>query len=171
MGNLTSSSTLVFNKGYAAPTFTQTTMAAMDGAELKQVQATCQALRKEMTALYEQRGGRESDEARLKQRRWRVLLLLGAMKSGLRATFLEADTRRTRVQEQKDVAETHQLQLQNLLYEKDHLLREIRRCRGFSTKEMDKIEFADGHLPIKVDADVHRQHLEQLTQELHARKR
>ncbi|OWZ24813.1 hypothetical protein PHMEG_00087 [Phytophthora megakarya] len=143
----------------------------MEGAELKQLQATCKALRGEMTALYEQRGGRHSDEARLKERRWRVLLLLGAMKSGLRDTFLEADNRRTRVQEQKDVAEAHQLQLQNLLYEKDHLLREIRRCRGFSTKEMDKIEFVDGDLPIEVDAEVHRQHLDQLTQELHARKR
>ncbi|ETP46002.1 hypothetical protein F442_07692 [Phytophthora nicotianae P10297] len=144
---------------------------AMDGAALKQLQATCSSLKEEMTALYEQRGGRNSDEARLKQRRWRVLLLLSAMKSGLRDTFLEADSRRTRVQEQKDVAEAHQLQLQNLLYEKDHLLRKIRRCRGFSTKEMDKIEFADGPLPIKVDPDVHRQHLDQLTQELHARKR
>ncbi|GMF49220.1 unnamed protein product [Phytophthora fragariaefolia] len=73
--------------------------------------------------------------------------------------------------EQKDVAEAHQLQLQNLLYEKDHLLREIGRCRGFSTKELDRIEFADGALPIDVDADVHRRHLDQLTQELHARKR
>ncbi|KAG1688071.1 hypothetical protein DVH05_004388 [Phytophthora capsici] len=143
----------------------------MEGAALKQLQKACTELKEEMTAMYEQRAGRRPDEARVKQRRWRVLLLLSHMKSGLRETFLEADARRTRVQEQKDVAETHQLQLQNLLYEKDHLLREIRRCRGFSTKEMDKIEFADGNLPIKVDADVHRQHLDQLTQELHARKR
>ncbi|KAL4146602.1 hypothetical protein PRNP1_012466 [Phytophthora ramorum] len=141
---------------------------AMEGAALKQLQATCTSLREEMAALY---AHRTSDEARLKQRRWRVLLLLGAMKSGLRETFLESDGRRARVQEQKDVAEAHQLQLQNLLYEKDHLLREIGRCRGFSTKEMDKIEFADGDVPITVDADVHRRHLDQLTQELHARKR
>ncbi|KAE9002519.1 hypothetical protein PF010_g13885 [Phytophthora fragariae] len=142
-------------------------MAEIDGAALKQLQATCKALREEVTTLYEQR---QSGDGRAKQRRWRVLLLLSAMKSGLRDTFLEADARRGRVQEQKDVAEAHQLQLQNLLYEKDHLLREIRRCRGFSTKEMDKIEFADGDVPIKVDADVHRRHLDQLTQELHARK-
>ncbi|KAL3664732.1 hypothetical protein V7S43_010480 [Phytophthora oleae] len=143
----------------------------MEGAALKQLQKACAELKEEMTAMYEQRTGRRPDEARVKQRRWRVLLLLSHMKSGLRETFLEADARRTRVQEQKNVAETHQLQLQNLLYEKDHLLREIHRCRGFSTKEMDKIEFADGDIPIKVDADVHRQHLDQLTQELHARKR
>lgn len=143
-------------------------MAETDGAALKQLQATCKALREEMTALYETR---QAGDRRAKQRRWRVLLLLSAMKSGLRDTFLEADARRVRVQEQKDVAEAHQLQLQNLLYEKDHLLREIRRCRGFSTKEMDKIEFADGDIPIEVDPDVHRRHLDQLTQELHARKR
>ncbi|KAE8998469.1 hypothetical protein PR003_g19567 [Phytophthora rubi] len=35
---------------------------------------------------------------------------------------------------------------------------------------MDKIEFADGDVPIKVDVDVHRRHLDQLTQEPHARK-
>lgn len=146
-------------------------MTAREGAELTQLQATCQALRDEVTALYEQRDVHDVDEMRLKQRRWRVLLLLSAMKAGLRDTFLDAEARRARVQEQKDVAETHQLQLQNLLYEKDHLLREIRRCRGFSTKEMDKIEFIDGIVPIQVDSSVHRQHLDQLTHELHARKR
>ncbi|RLN69689.1 hypothetical protein BBJ28_00018550 [Nothophytophthora sp. Chile5] len=145
------------------------------GMALRQLQQACKALREDMTTMYEQRsrphGGREPDEARLKQQRWRVLLLLGAIKAGLRDTFLVADERKARVQEKKDVAEAHQLQLQNLLYEKDHLLREIRRCRGFSTKEMDKIEFANEDLPIAVDADVHRSHLDQLTEELHARKR
>ncbi|CAI5703676.1 hypothetical protein KXD40_008878 [Peronospora effusa] len=145
-------------------------MAAIEGIKLKQLQATCQALRDEVTALYEQRDLHLKDETRQKERQWRVLFLLSAMKSGLRETFLEAETRRTRVHEQKNVAETHQLQLQNLLYEKDHLLREIQRCQGFNTKEMDKIEFTDGAVPIKVDFDVHRQHLDQLTFELHARK-
>ncbi|KAE8987840.1 hypothetical protein PF011_g19418 [Phytophthora fragariae] len=93
----------------------------------------------------------------------RVLLALLARlpERGLRDTFLEADARRGCVQEQTNAVEAHQLQLQNLL-------REIRRCRGFSTKEMDKIEFADGDVP-KVDADVHRRHLGQLMQELHIR--
>ncbi|GMF13025.1 unnamed protein product [Phytophthora lilii] len=36
---------------------------------------------------------------------------------------------------------------------------------------MDRIEFADGSVPIEADPDVHRRHLDQLTQELHARKR
>ncbi|CAH0475153.1 unnamed protein product [Peronospora belbahrii] len=145
-------------------------MATMKGAELKQFQTTCQALRDEITTLYEERNVQPVDEMLLKQRRWRVLLLLSAMKAGLRDTFVVADVRRTRVQEKKNVAESHQLQLQNLLYEKDHLLREIRRCQGFSTKELDKIEFEDGHLPIQVDPKSHRAHLEQLTKELGTRK-
>ncbi|RLN97643.1 hypothetical protein BBJ28_00004165 [Nothophytophthora sp. Chile5] len=106
------------------------------GMALRQLQQACKSLREDMTTMYEQRsrphGGQEPDEARLKQQRWRVLLLLGAIKAGLRDTFLVADERKARVQEKKGVAEAHQLQLQNLLYEKDHLLREIRRCRGFS---------------------------------------
>lgn len=40
-----------------------------------------------------------------------------------------------------------------------------------STKEMDKIEFEQGKLPFGVDAETHRQHLDQLTQELETRKR
>ena len=143
-------------------------MAAGKGSnKLQQLQATCQALRDEVTALYEHRDRGLPDE----RRHWRVLLLLSAMKAGLRATFVEAETRRALVQEQKNVAETHQLQLQNLLYEKDHLVREMRRCQGFGTKEMDKIEFSDGCVPIQVDDAVHRQHLARLTFELHARKR
>ncbi|TDH67212.1 hypothetical protein CCR75_002449 [Bremia lactucae] len=141
-----------------------------DGATLQQLQTTCDALKAEITGLYEQRGKKHLDELRVKQRRWRVLLLLTAMKSGLRDTFLESDARRMRVQEQKDVTEAHQLQLQNLLYEKDHLLREIRRCRGFRTKELDKITFLNGPLPIQADSVTHQQHLDQLTQELEARK-
>jgi hypothetical protein len=36
---------------------------------------------------------------------------------------------------------------------------------------MDKIEFENGKLPIAVDPESHRQHLDQLTQELETRKR
>ena len=140
-------------------------------APLEQLRTTCETLRDELTTLYEQRDSRPFDEKSTSQRRWRVVLLLSAMKSGLRDTFLAAGARRTCVQEQKDVAEAHQLQLQNLLYEKDHLMREIGRCRGFAAKEMDKIEFVDGDVPITADGDGHRQHLAQLTQELHLRKR
>lgn len=44
-------------------------------------------------------------------------------------------------------------------------------CCVYSTKEMDKIEFENGKLPIAVDPEIHRQHLDQLTKELETRKR
>ncbi|KAF1325139.1 Conserved coiled/coiled coil protein, partial [Globisporangium splendens] len=143
---------------------------------LQKLKRTCDEIRTLLLALQEQSARAKDqrvalDKARFKQQRWQVLVLLSALKAGLRDTFLEGDAWKTRVQEQKDVVEAHQLKLQNLLYEKDHLLREIRRCRGFSTKEMDKIEFENGKLPIAVDPERHRQHLDQLTQELETRKR
>ncbi|KAE9000565.1 hypothetical protein PR003_g19902 [Phytophthora rubi] len=57
--------------------------------------APVQNLREEVTTLYEQR---QSGDGRAKQRRWRVLQLLSAMKSGLRDKFLETDARRGQLQ-------------------------------------------------------------------------
>ncbi|KAJ0409616.1 hypothetical protein P43SY_008488 [Pythium insidiosum] len=140
-------------------------------APLRELKQASESLRKILTELEAQHRRGKIDQAQLKAERWRVLVLLRAVKAGLRDTFLAADAWKTRVQEQKDVVDAHQLRLQNLLYEKDHLLREIRRCRGFHTKEMDKIEFEGGAIPIDVSPDVHRQHLDQLTKELETRKR
>ncbi|RHY17334.1 hypothetical protein DYB32_010537, partial [Aphanomyces invadans] len=61
----------------------------------------------------------------------RALCLLKDIKQSTRETFLDAEGYRRRVAEQKDLVEAHHLKLQNLLYEKDHLLREIRRCKGY----------------------------------------
>jgi THO complex subunit 5 len=61
----------------------------------------------------------------------KALLLLQKVKSSSREAFLEAESWRKRVAEQKNIVEAHHLKLQNLMYEKDHLLREIQRCRGF----------------------------------------
>ncbi|TYZ57867.1 hypothetical protein PybrP1_011852 [[Pythium] brassicae (nom. inval.)] len=143
---------------------------------LAQLKRACAEIRELLATLVDQRvrakeTGRTLDKAALRAQRWRLLVLLRGVKAGLRATFTAADDWKSRVARQKDVVEAHQLKLQNLLYEKDHLLREIRRCRGFSTKEMDKIEFEGGKLPIVGDAETHRQHLDQLTKELETRKR
>ncbi|TMW55262.1 hypothetical protein Poli38472_013153 [Pythium oligandrum] len=140
-------------------------------ARLQELKAATEALRGILADVDKQKHAGAVDKARLKQQRWQAVTLICAMKAGLRETFLASDAWKTRVQEQKDVVEAHQLKLQNLLYEKDHLAREIRRCRGFGTKEMDKIEFENGRLPIAVDAESHRQHLDQLTRELETRKR
>lgn len=119
------------------PTVT-TPSSTAEGAKtpLQQLKRACEQLRTLLLSLHEQRvrakeQQRALDKAQLKSQRWQALVLLRAVKAGLRDTFLEADAWKTRVQEQKDVVEAHQLKLQNLLYEKDHLLREIRRCRGF----------------------------------------
>lgn len=113
------------------------------GAALRQLKQSCESLRAVLGDMYEQKAGardrerdhhlspRDVDKARAKEQRWRALLLLRSVKAGLRDTFLASDEWKTRVQEQKDRVEAHQLKLQNLLYEKDHLAREIRRCRGF----------------------------------------
>lgn len=140
-------------------------------APLHQLKQAFASLRTTLVELESLSGSGKVDKAQLKQLKWHAVVLLTATKAGIRDTFLAGDAWRSRVQEQKDIAEAHQLKLQNLLYEKDHLLREIRRCRGFSTKEMDKIEFASGAIPIAVAPAVHRQHLDQLTQELETRKR
>lgn len=117
-----------------------TPTAESHGAALGQVKQACETLRSLLQSLHEEKArGRSSSsssshgrsQSQLKEQRWQVLMLLRALKAGLRDTFLASDAWKTRVQEKKDVIEAHQLQLQNLLYEKDHLLREIRRCRGF----------------------------------------
>ncbi|KAH9145136.1 hypothetical protein AeRB84_010951 [Aphanomyces euteiches] len=100
----------------------------------------------------------------------KALCLLKNIKQSTRETFLDAEVYRRRVAEQKDLVEAHHLKLQNLLYEKDHLLREIKRCRGFPTREMDKIEFKDGTLPVTVEAERHAQHLKRLEDELVSRQ-
>ncbi|RHY93593.1 hypothetical protein DYB35_000006 [Aphanomyces astaci] len=100
----------------------------------------------------------------------KALCLLKDVKQSTRETFLDAEVYRRRVAEQKDLVEAHHLKLQNLLYEKDNLLREIKRCRGFPTKELDKIEFKDGVLPVLVDDDRHKRHLQRLDDELTDRK-
>lgn len=115
-----------------------TPTSGVDGGKssLQKLKHVCDSVRAILSSLHDQRKrakaeGTPLDKSQFKQQRWQVLVLLSAMKAGLRDTFLEADEWKKRVQEQKDVVEAHQLKLQNLLYEKDHLLREIRRCRGF----------------------------------------
>jgi THO complex subunit 5 len=65
------------------------------------------------------------------------------LKSSSRATHLAADAARRGVQQQKGMMEATHLRLQNLQYEKDHLLREIARCRAFDTPELENL----GELP------------------------
>lgn len=113
-----------------------TTATPQHALPLQQLKQACRDIRALLRSLHDQRmrareHNKPLDKTQFKADRWQVLVLLRALKAGLRDTFLAADAWKTRVQEQKNVVEAHQLKLQNLLYEKDHLLREIRRCRGF----------------------------------------
>ncbi|KAI9920228.1 hypothetical protein PsorP6_015945 [Peronosclerospora sorghi] len=146
---------------------------------LPQLQATCHALRREVTACYEQRSRRSEATSTTslcpRARRWRLVRLLRALKAHVRTTFVAAEAKRARVQAQKDVAEAHQLQLQNLLYEKEHLVRAIRRCRAFRMHALEQLSVQGATIPVVqahdgVDPRTHAAHLALLTHELDARK-
>lgn len=112
------------------------------GAALRQLKQAGEQLRALLGEQAELKARGERVEG-AKEQRWRALALLRSLKAGLRDTFLQSDEWKARVQEQKDRVEAHQLKLQNLLYEKDHLAREIRRCRGFRWAIM--AEFGRGY--------------------------
>ena len=59
-------------------------------------------------------------------------LVLMELKASSRTVHLGVDGRRQLVQDQKKKLDAHHLQLQNLLYRKHHLLREMRLCRDFT---------------------------------------
>ncbi|OQR92509.1 hypothetical protein THRCLA_08686, partial [Thraustotheca clavata] len=126
--------------------------------------AACSNLRSCLSALL------QANDTEVSKRVPQALLLLQKIKGSTRDTFLEAEGWRKRVADQKDLVEAHHLKLQNLMYEKDHLLREIKRCRGFEMKEMDKIDFPEGQLPVTVDPDMHAEHLLRLATEKEARE-
>ena len=88
-------------------------------------------------ALRKKEGGAGAEELRECVTQASALML--ELKSSNRATHLAADAARRAVAEQKGVMEASHLALQNLLYEKDHLLRSIGRCRAFETPQADAI--------------------------------
>nr|CCA21175.1 conserved hypothetical protein [Albugo laibachii Nc14] len=98
-----------------------------------------------------------------------AFLFLGAMKGRLRDTFLEKHNKKMEIQKKKEFIDVYHLKLQNLLYEKQHLLCEIDRHGNTSLTEMNKIEFKPA-LEINVNPDTHKQHLNRLVAELESRK-
>jgi trimeric autotransporter adhesin len=69
----------------------------------------------------------------------RAVLLLADVKAANRAASLAVEELRQEVASASATADERHLSLQNLLYEKAHLLREIHKCRDFPTPELDKI--------------------------------
>lgn len=67
-------------------------------------------------------------------------LLLASLKAAGRGLLLEVEARREAVAAATSATDAHHLTLQNLLYEKEHLLREIAECQRFPTPQLDRIE-------------------------------
>ena len=63
-------------------------------------------------------------------------LLILELKSSSRATHLAVERCRQIVQDCKKGLDAHHLQLQNLMYRKQHLLRELTLCHDFTIKEV-----------------------------------
>lgn len=108
-------------------------------------------------------------------------LRFAELKAAARASFVTAEDAVSGVSAARAAADTHHLRLQNLLYEKNLLEREIKRCEDFATTEMDKVnlvskaEFqksAGKELTgVSESSDPHRYHMNRLTFELNERKK
>jgi THO complex subunit 5 len=113
-----------------------------------------------------------ADESKLKESKTRISLLFLELKSANRSTFLATESTKQSVQDKKKEMAAHHLRLQNLLYEKNYLLREIKRCKDFTTIEMDKIDLmADSEVEMDSAPDEYHKQLVRLEHELAERKR
>jgi hypothetical protein len=63
---------------------------------------------------------------------------LFALGASSRALLLAVERRRQRAQAASAAADARRLRLQNLRYERAHLLRQIKRCRDFAAPEFDR---------------------------------
>ena len=130
------------------------------------------SLRENMEALVQAQG----DERRLSDLLAEFPLLLLDLKASSRATHLGVDHYRQLVRDYKKTLDAHHLQLQNLLYRKHHLLREMMLCHDFKIPEVHLVE-KNEHISIVGDGsdlasvEQHQARLKLLTDEMQARKR
>lgn len=110
------------------------------------------------------------DKKRVKESVGQNVLMLAEIKSKCRTLFLGVESNRSKVADRKNKMEAHYLKLQNLLYEKHHLLEEIKRCNGFKTNELDKIQFDGPESQLQADAASHEKQLNRLSDELQTRR-
>ena len=116
------------------------------------------------------------DKKRLSELIGQSALLLLELKASSRATHLGVDRYRQLVQDYKKTLDAHHLQLQNLLYRKHHLLREMMLCRDFKIPEVQSVE-KNEHISIVGDggdlasSEQHQTRLKLLTDEMQERQR
>mmetsp|Transcript_13555 Transcript_13555/g.17587 ORF Transcript_13555/g.17587 Transcript_13555/m.17587 type:complete len:651 (-) Transcript_13555:104-2056(-) len=94
-----------------------------------------------------------------------------------RDSFMVQDDFREEIEKMKSKVENEHLQLQNLLYEKAYLLREIHRCRAFDLTETKKIELISlqefknkAEVSLSEETDPHALQMNRLSYELQQRK-
>lgn len=134
--------------------------------------AAVAALQENMEALVHARG----DDARVNALLGDSALLLLELKASSRATHLGVDRYRQLVQDYKKTLDAHHLQLQNLLYRKHHLLREMMLCRDFTIPEVHLVEKNEqisivGDGSDLASAEQHQARLKLLTDEMQERQR
>ena len=96
----------------------------------------------------------KQDDAVLQELLQECQLKIISLKMLTRNVFSIIQEQRKNVTKEKEVADTAHLQLQNLLYEKNLLLNEIKSCDHFKTPEYDKIELVSEKI-FKKDAPNH----------------
>eukprot|EP00968_Pinguiococcus_pyrenoidosus_P029325 scaffold8485_cov277-Pinguiococcus_pyrenoidosus.AAC.11 len=98
-----------------------------------------------------------------------LLVALAQMKSCGRQAFVQLESQRERVRERRTALDGHILGLQNLLYEREHLLRNVFLCREFTTPQLQRLQEDEGETVVKAvttesTAVDHRANLLQLEQ-------
>lgn len=106
-------------------------------------------------------------------------LALAAVKALSRKTWLALDRSREAVQKENIRTDAHHLSLENLLYERSCIQREVDRCREFPTPELDRIPLEplaagatlDDGTAVFVAGDERQTFLNRLRHEMEARQR
>ena len=134
-------------------------------------------LQNSLSSSYE----KKEDEAILNELLQECHLKIITLKSLSRNIFAMLEQQMGKVKQEKEVADAAHLQLQNLLYEKNLLLNEIKSCDNFKTPEYDKIELVstaifDKNAPkkltkIKESKNPHEYLMNRLAYELMERKK
>jgi chaperonin cofactor prefoldin len=103
-------------------------------------------------------------------------LLILDLKSASRSVNLKVDSFRQHVQDYKKKLDNSQQQLQNLLYRKQHLVRELTLCHDFTVREVEKVEKDEGLFIVTnhddlASNDLHQKRLTLLSDELTSRSK
>lgn len=143
---------------------------------------TCEKFKQilaEMTELKAQ--GTEQADEQLREKKIAGSFLLTVLKKLSRLDKVRVRHGRDELHKEKLSVDSNKLQLQNLLYEADHLRREVKQCLQFKSQdeEIDLVAeeqfFAEApesiSQPDKTKTDDHKRRLARLEWELHQRKK